>query len=206
MEKLTPRQTKILEFIREYHRVEKNAPTYREISDHFGFKSPKAAVDHVTALEKKGCLRRRGGRSRGIEIISSDRKPDSDTIFVPLLGDIPAGHPEVRMELQQGLLAVDKALLGRSAGHRLFSLQVHGSSMTGRGIHEGDWAVADADAVPREGDVVVALVDGENTLKTLAGEKGACFLKAGNPAFPDVIPCEEMTVQGVVKVILRRMS
>ncbi len=78
--------------------------------------------------------------------------------------------------------------------------------MRGRGIHAGDWVVADADAAPREGDVVVALIDTENTLKTLALKKGGYFLKAENPDFPDLMPLGEMRIQGVVRVVLRRMS
>ena len=96
-------------------------------------------------------------------------------------------------------------MIGCPAGHRLFALQVTGDSMKGRGIHDGDWVVADTDASPHEGDVVVALIDGENTLKTLAMKKNRYFLKAENPNFPDLIPLGEMVIQGVVRVVLRRM-
>lgn len=206
MNKLTARQTEILKFLRECQRVAGSVPTYREIADHFGFKSPKAATDHVFALEKKGYIRRHGGRSRGIELILSERAPDDGTIHIPVLGHIPAGCPQTQTEHCHDSLVLDKAMLGRSAEHRLFSLQVNGDSMRGRGIHAGDWVVADADAAPREGDVVVALIDTENTLKTLALKKGGYFLKAENPDFPDLMPLGEMRIQGVVRVVLRRMS
>ena len=78
--------------------------------------------------------------------------------------------------------------------------------MEERGICEGDWVVADAEASPREKDVVVALIDGENTLKTLAQKKGHFFLKAESPNHHDWIPVNELEIQGVAKAILRRIS
>jgi repressor LexA len=203
---LTSRQTEILDFLHEFRRKEKIVPTYREIADKFGFKSTKAATDHVCALEKKGYLRRHSGRSRGIELLTSASRSAPKAIGVPILGDIPAGYPELRDEHRNGTLAVDPAMLGGDAHHRLFALQVKGDSMEERGICEGDWVVADAEAIPREKDVVVALIDGENTLKTLAKQKGHFFLKAENPNHHDWIPVNELVIQGVAKAILRRIS
>ena len=203
---LTPRQTEILDFLYEFRRKEKIVPTYREIADKFGFKSTKAATDHVCALEKKGYLRRHSGRSRGIELLTSTQLSAPKAIGVPILGDIPAGYPELRDEHRNGTLAVDPAMLGGVAHHRLFALQVKGDSMEERGICEGDWVVVDAEAAPREKDVVVALIDGENTLKTLAKQKGHFFLKAESPNHRDWIPVNELVIQGVAKAILRRIS
>ena len=203
---LTPRQTEILDFLHEFRRKEKIVPTYREIADNFGFKSTKAATDHVCALEKKGYLRRHSGRSRGIELLISAPLSAPKAIGVPILGDIPAGIPELRDEHRNGTLAVDPTMLGGVAHHRLFALRVKGDSMEKRGICEGDWVVADAEASPREKDVVVALIDGENTLKTLAQKKGHFFLKAESPNHHDWIPVNELVIQGVAKAILRRIS
>ena len=203
---LTSRQTEILDFLHEFRRKEKIVPTYREIADNFGFKSTKAATDHVCALEKKGYLRRHSGRSRGIELLNSAPLSAPKAIGVPILGDIPAGYPELRGEHRNGTLAVDPAMLGGVAHHRLFALQVKGDSMEERGICEGDWVVVDAEAIPREKDVVVALIDGENTLKTLAKQKGHFFLKAESPNHRDWIPVNELVIQGVAKAILRRIS
>lgn len=203
---LTVRQAEVLEFLIAFRREEGSAPTYREIAGHFGFKSPRAASDHVIALEKKGYVRRHGGRSRGIELLFSEGTSTENTISVSVLGNIPAGFPESQTEHRHGTLAVDQAMLGGSVGHRLFALQVHGESMKGRGIQEGDWVVADADRSPHEGDVVVALIDGENTLKTLARQKGRIFLKAESPNHSDLIPAEEMVIQGVVRAVLRQMG
>jgi repressor LexA len=203
---LTSRQTEILDFLYEFRRKEKIVPTYREIAGKFGFKSTKAAADHVCALEKKGYLRRHSGRSRGIELLNAESLSAPKAIGVPILGDIPAGYPELRDEHRNGTLAVDPAMLGGVAHHRLFALQVKGDSMEERGIFEGDWVVADAEATPREKDVVVALIDGENTLKTLAKQRGHFFLKAESPNHRDWIPVNELVIQGVAKAILRRIS
>jgi len=203
---LTHKQAKILGFLQDFRRGSGTAPTYREISKHFGFKSTKAAADHVHALERKGYIRRHGGRSRGIEVLSAEKAFANDVIAVPILGNIPAGYPEEQTEYWHGTLAIDQAILGASRGHRLFALRVNGDSMEGRGIHKGDWAVADADTHPHEGDVVVAFIDGQNTLKTLAEEKGRYFLKAENPNYSDLVAISEMAVAGVVKAIIRRVG
>lgn len=203
---LTSRQAEILDFLHEFQRTERIAPTYREIGEHFGFKSTKAAADHVYALEKKGYLRRHSGRSRGIELLSAIKSNDTNAVAVPLLGDIPAGYPEQKFQHRNGTIAVDPMILGGSVRHRLFALQVKGDSMVGRGIQEGDWVIVDADLGPRENDIVVALIDRENTLKTLARKDGFFFLKAENPEYDEWLPLEELTIQGVAKVILKRIS
>lgn len=203
---LTAKQTEILEFLQAVRREEGSAPTYREIADHFKFKSAKAAADHVRALEKKGFVRRHGGRSRGIEVLCSDLPRTDGVVSVPVLGNIPAGSPEEQSEQRHGSLALEAAMLGGSTGHRMFALQVKGDSMVERGIHEGDWVVADADLSPRVGNVVVALIDGENTLKVLARQEKHFYLKAANQNHSDVVPIKELMIQGVVKVLIRKLS
>jgi repressor LexA len=203
---LTVRQAQVLAFIREYILAEGGSPTYREIAGRFSFRSIKAAADHVGALEKKGYVRRRIGRSRGIELLTPNSIHSLSPIEVPLVGAIRAGCPETQTEHANGTLSVDRAALGSAVDHHLFALEVRGDSMEGRGIHDGDWIVADADVSPHEGDVVVALIDGKNTLKTLAKESKHFFLRAENPSHSNLIPVEEMSVQGVVKTLIRRMS
>ncbi len=202
---LTPKQTRIYQYIQKCRRESNTAPTYREIAEEFGFKSPKAAEDHVSALEKKGYVRRRCGRSRGIELLIHEI-PNSNTVTIPILGNIQAGPPQYQVENLSGTLAIDEAIIGKVKGHRLFALRVNGDSMDGRSIHDGDWVVADVDAMPHEGDVVVALIDGQNTLKTLIKRKGGYLLKAENAKYSDLIPSKEMRIQGVVKVLYRRVS
>lgn len=202
---LTKRQTEVLDFLRRFKSRNRVAPTYREIADHFGFKSPKAAVDHVRALEKKGYVRLHGNRSRSIEVIDPEPYSASQVVSIPVLGSIPAGAPEKKEEIRSEMISIDETILGNCTGHRLFALQVKGDSMIGRNVFDDDWVVADVDASPREGEIVVALIDGDTTLKTLAKKENRFYLKSENPAFPDWIPLEEMVVQGVVRSLIRRL-
>lgn len=181
------------------------APTYREISEYFGFKSTKAALDHVRALEKKGVVRLHGNLSRSIEIISNHDYPEQHALFIPVLGAIPAGRPETKEENRIDTIAVDASILGNCSGDRLFALKVTGQSMTGRNIYNGDWVIADADISPKVGEVVIALIDGNTTLKTLAKKEKRLYLKSENPDYPDWVPMEELIVQGVVKALIRRI-
>lgn len=203
---LTSKQAQILEFLQKCRRESESAPTYREIALKFGFKSPKASADHVSALEKKGYVRRRSGRSRGIELLSQVIVNSNIAVTVPILGNIQAGLPQDQAENPTGTITVDEAMLGTAKGHKLFALRVSGDSMDGRSIHDGDWVVADVDAIPREGNVVVALIDGQSTLKTLVKRKGRYLLKAENVKYSDLIPSREMMIQGVVKVIYRSVD
>lgn len=202
---LTHKQTLILNFLRNFKAKEGLAPTYREISGHFGFKSTKAASDHVRALARKGYVRLHGNRSRSIEIVSTTDRSSNHPVSIPLLGDIPAGTPELKEGFQRDGMTIDETVLGDCKNHRLFILQVKGESMTGRGIYDGDWVVADADTRPNEGEVVVALIDGHSTLKTLAIKKDEFYLRSEHPDYPDWIPMEEIIVQGVVKALMRRI-
>jgi len=202
---ITQRQSQVLDFLKDFKSREGIAPTYREISGHFGFKSTKAALDHIRALERRGYVRLHGNRSRSIEVVASESFSTRHVVSIPILGDVPAGTPEKKEGNRSDVITVDEAILGNCKGHRLFALKVTGESMIGRNICDGDWVIADADASPHEDDVVIALIDGDNTLKTLAKEKNSYYLKSENPNHPNWIPMEEMIVQGVVKALIRRV-
>jgi repressor LexA len=202
---LTGKQVAVLQYIKEYKSARGSAPTYREIAGHFRFRSSKSAWDHVQALKKKGFVSLNGGRSRGIDLPDQEKTATNGAIYVPVMGDIQAGYPVDQSELMSGTLTVDPAIIDRQTNHRFFALRVHGESMNGRGIYDSDWVVADADASPLEGDIVVALIDGRNTLKTLARRNDVLYLKAENPDYPDIVPIMDMVVQGVVKALLRRI-
>lgn len=206
IDSLTPRQEEMLNFLKDFQSKEGMAPTYREIAARFRFKSTKAASDHISALEKKGHVRRHCGRSRGIELLPSKKSISTTALSIPVLGNIPAGYPEEQTEKVHGMIAVDQMILGPTKDHRLFAVKVDGESMEGRGIYKGDWVVVDADDSPREGNMVVALIDGRNTLKTLARKKESFFLRAENPDYSDLIPITEMVIQGTVRAVLRRVS
>ena len=193
---LTKRQKEVLDFVRKERSREGKMPSTREIQRHFGFASQTAAVNHLKALERKGCLRRLPG---DLLPMNSDRFSQ-----IPLLGSIPAGLPTFEEEHSEGGVAVDLSSIGLSKGARTFALTVRGDSMIGAHIQEGDVVVLEY-REPRDGDVVAALIDGETTLKRFVLDNGRPFLKAENPDYPDLIPAMELIVQGVMVALTRKV-
>ena len=193
---LTRRQGEVLDFVRKERSRKGKVPSTREIQRHFGFASQTAAVNHLKALERKGCLRR----------LPSDLLPVNSDRFsqIPLLGVIPAGLPTFEEEHSEGGVAVDLSSIGLPEGARTFALTVRGDSMIGAHIQEGDVVVLEY-REPRDGDVVAALIDGETTLKRFVLDNGRPFLKAENPAYPDLIPAMELIVQGVMVALTRKV-
>jgi len=193
---LTQRQREVLGFVREWRSRKGKMPSTREIQRHFGVASQTAAVNHLKALERKGFLRRMPG----------DLLPVNESRFseVPLLGAIPAGLPAYEEERSDGGVAIDLASIGVSDSSRTFALTVRGDSMTGAHIQEGDVVVLEY-REPRDGDVVAALIDGETTLKRFVLKEGQPYLKAENPAYPDLLPATELIVQGVVVALTRKV-
>lgn len=206
MESLTLRQQQVLDFIRIFQSQQGVIPTLREIARHFGFRSMTAAADHVRALQRKGCLAHQPRLARSHRIISpleSLRRPALD---IPLFGSIPAGFAESREQDAVGCVSVDGESLGLRPGAAVFALRVKGDSMTGRHILDGDIVIIEQGPQPRPGEVVAALIDGESTLKTFVVENRRPSLRAENPAYPALIPLEELVIQGVMVGLIRRFQ
>ena len=204
---LTPRQKEVLEYIQAETDARQRPPTVREICAHLKLSSPGTVHDHLAALERAGWIERGRCQARSIRLLRRlAPMPSPGQIAVPLLGRIAAGRSVDTVEDRSGHIRVDRSLLGGTRGGLLFAIHVTGDSMSGRGICEGDIAVAEAGVPPRVGDIVVALIDRENTLKTMAQGPKGCFLKAENPRYPDLVPVTEMAIQGVVRVLIRRLS
>ena len=200
---MTPRQQEVLDFIRSTQQHHGHSPTLREIATHFGFKSPKASADHLSALERKGCISKHARRARTLHILSPLERHLRPVVHIPIYGSIPAGFAETRQEEAEGCVSVDLATLGLRSADKLFALRVRGDSMTGKHIVDGDVAILDHSRTPRNGDVVAALIDGESTLKTLATERGKPVLRAENPRYPKLIPAAQLSVQGVMVALIR---
>jgi repressor LexA len=124
---------------------------------------------------------------------------------IRLLGEIPAGFPVESAELDEFSLGIDLAVFGIRNLAEVFALKVRGESMNGAQIADGDTIILQK-RLPKNGDIVAALIDGETTLKRYLVEAGQPFLKAENPAYPNLIPATELTVQGVMIGLLRRVS
>lgn len=204
MDVLTQRQKEILDFLRTHQEEQGIVPSLREIARFFGFRSMTAAADHVRALRLKGFLGHQPRQARSHRVLSHLEPFRRPLMEIPLLGSIPAGRAEIREEQPEGCVSVDADSLGISASARVFALTIRGDSMVGRHILDGDTAIIQQGPEPRPGDVVAALIDGESTLKTFVREHGRALLRAENPRFPDLIPANELVIQGVLVALIRK--
>jgi repressor LexA len=202
MSQLTDRQKEVLEFIRQQQRETGLPPSSREIQAHFGFQSQTAAMNHLRALERKGVIERSRGKARAAVDPKLKWKPNFRPVSI--LGPIPAGLATDVSGEEEGMLAVDLAAFGAASQSTIFALRVRGDSMIGAQIANGDTAVLEKKS-PKNGDIVAALIDGEVTLKRYLVRGKEPYLKAENPAYPDLIPLIELAIQGVMIGLIRKM-
>src|ERR1041385_2854818 len=207
MKELTERQQQILRFIQGKQDSEGLTPTFREIAGHFRFRSPNAALAHVQALLAKGFLTNLPGRSRSLQVAGPNaprRRLRPRVVSVAIYGAIPAGLPQDTAQEEEGCVLIDVETLGIKPSARTFGLQVRGDSMLGKSIVNGDIAIIEHGVQPRSGDVVAALIDGQVTLKTFIMQRGKTYLRAENPRYPNLIPQEELQIQGVMIALVRK--
>jgi len=204
MTSLTRKQQQLLEFIHKRQRTDGVAPTYQEIADQFGFRSLNSVTSHVRLLRQKGCLASDAGKARSLRITSPLAKLRSHVVDIPLYGSIPAGFAGDREAQPEGCISVDIESIGFKPTRNTFALRVVGDSMIGKFICDGDIAVFEHGPEPRSGQIVAALIDRRNTLKTFLVKNDRPFLKAENPKYPDLIPSEELVIQGVFRALIRR--
>ena len=207
MKELTTRQQQILRFIQGKQDSDGLTPTFREIATHFRFNSPNAALTHVQALRDKGFLKNLPGRARSLQILDPTRPRNRlrpRVVSVPIYGTIPAGLPQDSAQEEEGCVLIDVGTLGIKPSARTFGLKVRGDSMVGKHVVDGDIAIVEHGVQPRSGDVVAALIDGQVTLKTFLLQCGKPFLRAENPRYPDLIPQQDLQVQGVMVALVRK--
>lgn len=180
---LTARQEQVLAFYESRHRETGFVPTLQEAADHFGFKSPNSVRQHLCLIEKKGFVHRLPGRSRALVLARQDALGDTDSVQIPLLGRISAGTPTVAQENINAFLTLSADLF---RGDRLFALRVHGMSMSGVGILDGDIAVLDAKPEVANGAIAAVRIEDDATLKRVYRRRNELLLKAENPAFPEI--------------------
>lgn len=188
---------KIVAFIRRYLHQHGYSPSIRDIMHACGFKSPRAVSFHLEKLERLGTLRR-DRKARSILLNESQ-----SALSIPIFGTVPAGFPETPAEDRKplGELAIQPEWFG-GAMRRGYAVRVHGDSMQGARIFDGDLVIVEP-KTPKAGDIVVAIIDGETTLKRLIKQKEKYFLRAENPKYPELIPSDELKVQGVVVGVYR---
>jgi len=203
MQAATRRQQQILDFLQAWHQSHGAMPTRQEIAAHFGFRSPNAVTGHLRLLRKKGILASEPGKARSLRLITPLQKLRSLAQDIPVYGTIPAGLAEPREQEAQGCVTVDINSLGYKPTKNAFALRVRGESMIGRHIVDGDFVILEHGPDPRNGDIVAALIDGDCTLKTYVVKGGKPFLKAENPKYPNLIPAQELVIQGVFRALIR---
>jgi repressor LexA len=194
---LTERQREIYNFIRSKIESRGYGPTVREIGKHFKIKSPNGVMCHLKALVKKGLITRENGLARAIQL--ADYKPGSAGL--PLLGLVAAGSPTAAVE--QGEWLEFNALFG---GENRYALQVRGQSMVEDHIQDGDYVVIKKQQTAQNGERVVAMIDGEVTLKRFYKERNRIRLEPANGDFDPIYvhANDNIEILGVLVGVLRK--
>lgn len=204
---LTERQKAILDFILASQEERGVAPTHREICEEFGYSSYGTVHKHLKILEKKGYLRRTDHQKRGIEVVvdegTTDRTGDRSRDEVPFFGLIAAGQPIESVPGHDRVPVPPQFLGGRKRS--CYALRVTGTSMIDEGVHDGDVVVVEQRDVARAGEMVVALVEGEATLKRYYPEGPTVRLQPANAAMAPIrVPADDVRIQGVVVGLMRQ--
>jgi repressor LexA len=223
---LTQRQREILDFISASIVERGFPPTLREIGEHFNIRSTNGVNDHLKALEKKGHLRREDLKSRamrpvmpdGGDIIPMRRSAmgtgdvqivsnDDDMAEIPILGKVAAGQPILAVEMATDTVKVDRVLLG---GHReVFGLRIVGESMIEDGIFDGDYVFVKKTAAAKTGEIVVAMIEGEATVKRYYPEGDRIRFQPANSNMDPIIvrkaDFKSVDIIGIVVGVYRKL-
>jgi repressor LexA len=199
MKELTARQRQVYDFLGEYIATAGYPPSLREIAGHLSVSGTLGVMKHLTALERKGYIQRTSSNSRGIALMSDKR-----SISVPIVGTVRAGVPAPALEEIEQYLAIDREQLHGGA----FLVRVRGDSMINAAIIEGDLALVRPQQTAENRDIVVALIEGEATLKRYYRESGRIRLQPENPNFAPILihpNATAVTIIGKVVGIFRNL-
>jgi repressor LexA len=189
---LTSEQERVYSFIVDWRKKNGFPPTVREIAEGLNYRSPNNVRQHLRLIERKGYLKIVTGKARGIEIKSPFTQVDNSNGFeVPLIGHVAAGVPITAEENHEGTVTLDRTLF---KGDGLYTLRIRGDSMREIGVFDGDIAVVRQKSGASNGEVVVAIVDGEATLKRFFKRDDKIVLHAENPAFEDIVVAAPQSV------------
>jgi repressor LexA len=197
---VTFRQRQVFEFLVRYMEIHKQPPTIAEIGKHFKMSSSASVHAILSALEREGLIKRIPNISRGIEIVKQESA--SDDYEIPLLGVVAAGQP-IEAILAHETVSAPRDMIGRG---RTFALRVRGESMIEENIQDGDIIIVSSQATAENGQVVVALIDGNYaTVKKFYREPDFIRLQPGNPQFKPILikTPERIQIQGVVRGLIR---
>ena len=231
-EPLTDRQEEILTFIQRYIETQGYPPTIREIGTAFGIRSTNGVNDHLKALERKGYVARGELKSRALTVLDGGRSATGgtasqrsvpgrapgrfalqpaggDVVEVPVVGKVAAGAPILAQENITDTVRIDSFLLGPEA-RRVFALKVSGDSMIGDGILDGDYIFVKKQMQAHAGDIVVALIEDEATVKRYYPEGDRIRFQPSNPRLKPIYvhrdEFRETQIIGLVVGVYRRMN
>ncbi|OUS25604.1 repressor LexA [Gammaproteobacteria bacterium 45_16_T64] len=197
MEKLTKRQQEIYDLIREHIIDTGMPPTRMDIANHFGFRSPNAAEDHLRALERKGAIEMIPGTSRGIRLI------DEPEPGIPIIGEVAAGFPVLAEENVHSYCDVPPTMFSPAAD---YFLKVKGLSMKDAGIYDGDLLAVHKTSDAKKGQIVVARIGSEVTVKRFEKKRNKVFLFPENKDFDAIevdSKSDDFAIEGVGVGIIR---
>jgi repressor LexA len=198
---LTRRQKEVWDYLEDYIAAHGYAPTLEEIGAHFGLSSLATVHKHLSNLEHKGLIARKWNLSRAIEITPPQKT--AQAVELPLLGRVAAGVPIEAVETD-GTLAIPEDFVRRP--HNAFALRVQGESMIGEGILDGDYVVVEKRPAADNGETVVAVMNGEATVKKFYRERGGKIrLQPANPQLQPIVARDrDVEIRGVVVAVLRK--
>ena len=208
MDDLSARQKEVLEFIQTSITLNKIPPTYREIGEALNISSTNGVADHVKALIRKGYVTKPKGRTssaRGLCLTEKSEMSSLESIVeVPLVGLVAAGSPILAQENYERTLRLDDSMA--PSGKMVFALRVRGDSMMEEGILDGDIVIVRKQSTANEGDIVVALVDGEATVKRFFKERNRIRLQPAHPTMRPIYvdSTQDARIQGVVVGVYRK--
>lgn len=201
-EGLTPKQKQLLDFLKDFFLRRGFPPTIREISSNFGLKGLRGPQKMLNILEKKGYIRKIPGRSRTIEILGFY---SGNVVPIPMVGRVRAGEPILAIENIEGYLNFDRHLL---SSEDVFLLRVQGDSMIDAHIRDGDFALVKPQSDAENGEIVVALIEDEATIKRLFKERDLIRLEPANPNLEPILLRKgekNVTIVGKIIGIFRKM-
>lgn len=197
---LTKRQKQIYEYIKDQTREKGYPPSVREIGEACGLSSPSTVHMHLTALEDKGWIRRDPTKPRAIELTGPDQGEKQETVSLPIVGRVAAGVPISAVENTDGYFSVSSDFLGRGEH---FILRVKGDSMIEAGIFNGDLVIVRSQDVAHNGEIVVALIEDEATVKRFYRRPEYVELRPENSSMEPII-ARDVSIAGIVCGLIRK--
>lgn len=204
---LTPRQQEIYEYIKVQTEEFRRPPTVREIANRFNISSTNGVRSILAALIKKGYINRSPRTSRGIEILHNESPAtDSSSVEIPIVGRVAAGEPILAVQNLEGTITIDRDFIARRKD--VFALRVKGDSMINAGIFDGDLVFAQQQNTAERGEIIIAKIDDEATVKYFQPQKEWVELHAANPKYQPIIvrPERDFSIAGRVIGIMRKIN